>query len=89
MFKKAKENCIIPNEMVDFFNRQLAILKEIAHKLPQIDTQLAAEQIKDCATLIEKRLILALDQKTSEDFHDYVSDFYEDKLEKMRKELNK
>ena len=51
--------------MVDFFNRQLALLREIAHKLPHIDTQLAAEQIKDCTTLIEKRLILAVDQKTT------------------------
>ena len=65
MFKKSKENYNIPNEMVDFFNRQLALLREIAHKLPHIDTHLAAEQIKDCTTLIEKRLILAVDQKTT------------------------
>lgn len=65
MFKKTKEHCNIPNEVLDFFNRQLNILKEIAHKLPQIDVQLAAEQIKDCTTLIEKRLILAVDQKTT------------------------
>jgi hypothetical protein len=51
--------------MIDFFNRQLAILREIAHKLPHIDTQLATEQIKDCTTLIEKRLIIAIDHKTT------------------------
>ena len=38
--------------MVDFFNRQLSMLKEIANKMHQIDSSLAAEQIKDCATLI-------------------------------------
>ncbi len=65
MFKKFKENYNIPNEMIDFFNRQLAILREIAHKLPHIDTQLATEQIKDCTTLIEKRLIIAIDHKTT------------------------
>lgn len=42
MFKKVKENCNIPNEVLDFFSRQLTILKEIAHKLPQIDVKLAA-----------------------------------------------
>jgi len=52
MFKKGKENCHISTEMVDFFNRQLSMLKEIANKMHQIDIKMATEQIADCVALI-------------------------------------
>jgi hypothetical protein len=42
----------------------------------------------ESVTLIEKRIVFTLEKKGQEQFHDYVADFYENKLEQFRKELN-
>jgi hypothetical protein len=85
MFKKCKENKCLNREMLDFFARQFALLKEIARACPASQPELIADQITECVEIMEKRIIFVLDEKSNEEFHDYVADFYEDKLEKMRK----
>ena len=66
MFKQSMENGFVNQEMVDFFTRQLHYLSNIAKKTHELTPELVSDQIIECVTLMEKRMVFILDKKTSE-----------------------
>ena len=80
MFKQNKENAFSSQETINFFTRQLNYLTNIAKRINELMPELVADQIVECVTLIEKKIVYTYEEKSSEEFHDYVADFYENKL---------
>lgn len=42
----------------------------------------------ESVSLIEKKIYFSLGEESTQDFHDYITDFYDDKIRQLRKELN-
>ncbi len=93
---KAISNSSFSNESLSFFAHHITNLKQLVEALPEIPRkqpdcmpEIIKGKMLESVTLLEEKIKHQLKGAGQIDFDDYLSDFYELKIEELRAEIVK